>query len=612
MPVTARVPIWLPTAVLAAAAPSLLAYNVAPSATFLNQALALALWGLFAALSGLAVELSRGQRRAAHRAFVVPAALVSLLVAATLASHLWGGLPWTFALSVCGSLLAAAVLAAAGARAGAAPIAMARRVFALFCLGWMAAGMLNVAIAMLQTFAPQLADGVWVARSSLAGRAVGNLRQPNHLSMLLLWSAVATVVLLELGQLSRRAAGLVLTLLVAGLVLTASRTAVVGVLLLATWGLVDRRLGRPGRVALLAMPFVFALAWLAMAAWSRLTHEAFGGVQRLAEADLSASRLRIWADTIDLIRRHPLTGVGVGEFNFAWSLSVMPNRPVAFFDHAHNLFLHWAAEMGLPLTAVLTLLLGWGLWGIARAGLRGGVPAATLPPRASLVMLLLIGLHSQLEYPLWYAYFLLPTAWLLGYGLARAASSTAAATPVAAGSTGVWRPGGERTRSSRRLAAAGLATTVAAFAATADYARVAAVFDEDHPAPLAKRIDTGRRSLLFGHHADYAAATISAHPEREMDALRRAAHYLLDTRLMTAWAEAWAASGDLPRARYLAARLREFRNPASQRYFAACDTEATPAEPPQAAAAGEAGTPARPYQCLGPDPQVILRWSDFR
>jgi hypothetical protein len=75
-----------------------------------------------------------------------------------------------------------------------------------------------------------------------------------------------------------------------------------------------------------------------------------------------------------------------------------------------------------------------------------------------------------------------------------------------------------------------------------------------------------------------------------------ATHYLLDTRLMMAWAEALAARGDVDRARHLAARLREFRNPASRDWFAACDQ-------------APAGNPARPFQCE--PPQQAYGWRDF-
>jgi hypothetical protein len=145
---------------------------------------------------------------------------------------------------------------------------------------------------------------------------------------------------------------------------------------------------------------------------------------------------------------------------------------------------------------------------------------------------------------------------------------------------------------------------IAAVGTVADYSRVVAVFDAHAPTPLAERITDAQRSLLFGHHADYAAATIAPRPEKELPAFARAAHYLLDTRLMVAWAEGWAAAGDLRRAGHLAARLREFRNPASADYFSAC------AQPAPGPATGDAAT--QPYQCAPEDPTRLLRWQDFR
>jgi hypothetical protein len=127
-----------------------------------------------------------------------------------------------------------------------------------------------------------------------------------------------------------------------------------------------------------------------------------------------------------------------------------------------------------------------------------------------------------------------------------------------------------------------------------DYRRVVAFYAPGaNDAPLAERVADGQRSLLFPHHADYAAATMAEHPGTQMAALQRASHYLLDTRLMTAWAVAYAERGDLDRARHLAERLREFNNPASAEFFAPC-------KPAAASAPFQCAAPARP-----------LDWRDF-
>jgi O-antigen ligase len=597
----------LPAAVAAAALPSLLAFNLPPSPTFLNQALAFLCWGSWAATIGHALRRAAPSPAAVGKAMALPGIVLGVLALEAIGSSLWGSLPRSLLWSNLATLSGAAVLAAAGACAGAAPLHIARSMFAAFCLAWVTAGLLNVAVALIQVFAPHWADGDWIARSALPGRAVGNLRQPNHLCTLLLWAMIAAVALRELSLMKTRALLGVLALLAWALVLTASRTAIVGVMLLTLWGALDSGLSRPARASLMASPIFFALAWAAMALWSGLAQEAFGAQERLAEADLSASRFRIWSDSVRLIAANPLQGVGFGEFNFAWSLSVLPQRPPAFFDHAHNLFLHWAVELGLPVASLLSALLLMMLWRIghgARRSLGSASALAALPLRITLALLLMMGLHSQLEYPLWYAYFLLPTAWLLGWGLALAADAAKhrGAAHVDA-RTRAAAPGPRSPLGIRALVIAASAVVLASAASVADYTRVAVIFDADSPQPLGQRMARGQRSLLFAHHADYAAATTGNRPEQELPAFGRAAHYLLDTRLMTAWADAWAASGDLARAQHLAARLREFRNPNSAEYFAPCVTGAT-------ASASPSGD-AQPYQCATQAPSR-LSFRDFR
>ena len=66
---------------------------------------------------------------------------------------------------------------------------------------------------------------------------------------------------------------------------------------------------------------------------------------------------------------------------------------------------------------------------------------------------------------------------------------------------------------------------------------------------------------------------------------------------MMAWARALHDSGDIERARHVAARLREFHNPQAAVFFAECDTALAPGAEP-------------PFQCR--PPTVALDWRDFR
>lgn len=586
---------------MAAVAPTLLAFNVAPSPTFLNQALAFIGWGFVACVMGWIASLDHARQRLAWRATMLPGVSTAVIGAAAAVSWFWGSLPSALALSGIATLLATYVLLAAGAWAGTLPPERARHVFAIFCLAWLVGGLLNAVIAGVQVFAPDWTDGAWIARSALPGRAVGNLRQPNHVCTLLLWSAISAVALHELKVLSLRVAVPALALIAAALVLTASRSAILGLGLLALWGLADRRLSGRGRALLLAAPVFYALAWAATAAWAGMTHEAFGAQDRLAEADLSASRFRIWSDTLQLIAQNPLLGVGYGEFNFAWSLTPLPHRPPAFFDHAHNLELQWAVEYGIPVALVLSAVLALTLIRMARAAASTQDRNRALMLRCTLAYLLLIALHSQLEYPLWYAYFLLPTAFLVGFGHAQAMLDRQDANDSLPGDV-----------ATPALLVGGAAVVLGTLAAVADYARVASIFDSQSSIPLAERIERGQRSFFFAHHADYAAATTSDQPRQELSSFGNAAHYLLDTRLMMAWSQAWAATGDLARARYLASRLREFKNPNSAGYFEACSATPTPTPTPASAAAADAQPAPQPFQCETRSVDRALSWKDFR
>lgn len=562
--------------VAAVCAPTLLAFNEPPSPTALNQATALGGWAL------VTFTVTRHGARIADL-WPESAALICLVVAALCAvfSSALGALPWGLGLSAAGVVIAALLMIRCGT---ASPNHGAPGVE--FFTAWLLAGAASVAIGLIQVFAPQLADGDWIARSGIPGRAVGNLRQPNHLATLLLWSVVALIPLIESRRDAARRlwpwmAGALYSLLLFGVVLSGSRTGLMGLLILVGWGLLDRRLSRLSRGLLIASPLICAVSWwlLDLLATVQGPGAHLGAATRVGESDPSGGRFAIWRDTLVLIGRNPWFGVGFGEFNFAWSLTPFPHRHHAFFDHTHNLPLQLAVELGIPLALVILGLLGWGLWqAFERTRRVEGFEGASL--RAAFVMVLLMALHSQLEYPLWYAYFLLPTAFAWGLCLGAGPVSDAPLAP----------------RRSPWMVAAGIALLLGAVLMVVDYRRVVVIFAPgDDAAPLAQRIADGRRSWFFAHHADYALVTTPDEPVTEPGAFDRATHYLLDTRLMTAWARSLDAQGDRDRARHLAARLREFNNPGSAAFFAPCDDPAVM---------------DKPFQCE--PPTKAYDWRDFR
>ena len=603
-----RLAVWSLLATLAVAFPTVIAYNVAPSATFFNQAAAFVGWGGFLMVMGSCLPSGVLPRSGGTRALL---ASLAILVMAALAASVYAAAPWPLSLSSAGTLLAAALAVAIGASAERA--GLGERAFHACCIALTIAGIASSAIGLIQVFAPNLPDGDWVAVAAIAGRATGNLRQPNHLSSLLLWSIVGVLWLGERRTIYRQVAGVLAFVFVWVVMLSASRTGAVGIVTLAAWGLLDRRLSRTTRLLLLSTPLMFALSWGGTALWSHVTHGAFGAEARFQGSGIyvSYSRYAVWANALSMIAAHPWLGVGFGEFNFAWTLTPFPSRPVAFFDHAHNIGLQFAAELGLPLALVVLGLMGYALWRAMRQAVDAGrAPGATystlwrtagasespaepggVMQRAAFVMVLMVGMHSLLEYPLWYAYFLLPAAFWFGLCLERADASQAALADDAAGN--VTRP----------FVLASMALVLGGTLALYDYTRVVVIFVPPADAgPLEQRIADGRRSILFAHHADYAAGTVAEHPGQVMQAFKRAPHFLLDARLMQAWAVALNENGETDKASYVAQRLKEFRNEQSEEFFAPC-----------VAAAGAAASQVRgelPFQCR--EPRRPLTFKDFR
>ena len=570
---------------LAIGMPMLLALNLPPSSTFLNQAAALIGWGAWLVL--LADSQPPGPAPRSRGLTALQTALALLLIAA-LASPLWADLPWSLSLSSA-ALIGAAALATQTA-ASVSRNGLALPAFRAFCIGMVVAGGLSCVVGLVQVFAPAWADGNFIAKSYIDGRAVGNMRQPNHLSSLLLWAIVAAVWLGEARVVKLWGSALLALLFIFVVVLSASRTGALSMALLLIWGALDKRLSRHARVLLVLAPVIYGLFWYGTGVWADATHHVFGGETRFStKGDVSSSRLGIWSNTLTLIRMHPWAGVGFGEFNFAWTLTPFPGRPVAFFDHTHNIVLQFLVELGIPLGFLVLGLLLYALAIAFRHALRpaddNAAPGEALLRPTAFMMVVLILLHSLLEYPLWYAYYLLPAAFAFGLCLGGPLlAPTASVTPA---------------RRLRPLVVASLLLAMGGAASTLDYLRVVYIFapPEGSQVSLAQRIVDGRKSVFFAHHADYAAATTAERPADVMPAFLRAPHYLLDSRLLQSWATALDQAGDTEHARYLAQRLREFHNEQSAPFFALCELPAQADKP-------------LPFQCTAPSRE--FKYEDFR
>jgi hypothetical protein len=135
-------------------------------------------------------------------------------------------------------------------------------------------------------------------------------------------------------------------------------------------------------------------------------------------------RLGVWANSVQMISTHPLFGVGLGNFNFSWVLTSFSEKPVEFFTDPHNVVLRIAVECGIP----TALLFATGLFGIpgyyVTRLLRSRRVELRFSKVAPLAILAPIMAHAMVEYPLSYAYFLLPAAIATGLMVANSKASS--------------------------------------------------------------------------------------------------------------------------------------------------------------------------------------------
>lgn len=395
---------------LMASAPFLLAVKSAPVPTFHAECLA-ALLGLLALLP----LAGRGGSLALPRVLLLPLGLAGLVVLQWGLGHL----PFLQqALLGCLYLLWAAALMLLGAHlrreAGLARPAAA--------LAWgLAAGALASAlVGWGQHIGSPLLHEPWAMPPSPL-RVWANLGQPNHLADYLALGVASLAFLAQAGRLRLVLALPAAAALAYVMALTGSRAGGLylggmTLLALALWRWLPPQLRSRGllvqAVALLAY-LVLASGAVADPARHADGPGAAATIERFApEAMQAEERPRLWRAAWEIFRQAPLLGVGFRNFGYHYFLlnpSLPAPRVLGFNDHCHNLALNLLAEFGLAGGILLVAcLLPW---------LRALRSLARDPAGLWLLSaLLVLGVHSTVEYPLWYAFFLGPAALLLGLG----------------------------------------------------------------------------------------------------------------------------------------------------------------------------------------------------
>lgn len=240
-------------------------------------------------------------------------------------------------------------------------------------------------------------------------RPYANLGQPNLLASLLLWGVLAALLAYQRHIMRASVAVLLVVFLLIGLALTQSRSGQLSLtlILIALWGW--RRHWRSAQLPL-ASTVLYAAFWgllflLPELMRALLITESDSYLRGIHAGD---GRLMGWRALGTAALERPVWGYGLTEITPAQVQVAEQFPPLgSLFGHSHNLFLDFILWLGMPLGLALTAFIVWWATGTARS-------LRTVTQCITFMAVGVLGVHAMLELPLHYAFFLIPTGFLIG------------------------------------------------------------------------------------------------------------------------------------------------------------------------------------------------------
>jgi O-antigen ligase len=279
-------------------------------------------------------------------------------------------------------------------------------------------GVASVFIALVQAVGSDILRE-WVSPPVQFRRPGANLGQPNHLATLLLMGFVAVVYRRVKGQFGFVLFAVLAGLLLFGVAITESRTALLSMLALTGWWLLKRRaIQSPFGLKTVLTGWAFLL--LAVWVWPTvLTALHSGGLEQFVPArsvnSTPGARAIVWSQLTQAVLTRPWFGWGLRGVSKAHNAVLDAYTDGEPFTYAHNIVLDLAIGAGIPIALLLVCAVGW--WLYRRLTL------VNSPATWFLVGTIIpVAVHSLLEFPFAYAYFLVPT--MIAVGALEASTNT--------------------------------------------------------------------------------------------------------------------------------------------------------------------------------------------
>ncbi|MFZ6750021.1 Wzy polymerase domain-containing protein [Undibacterium sp. Ren11W] len=300
---------------------------------------------------------------------------------------------------------AALVLGATWAQSGKG----ARDLCLMLALAHLLAALLSVVMQGVQISGIDASPWImYMARASQM-RPYANVAQPNQLALLLCLGLASVWYLFQTFRLGRWEACLLSLTLLWGMALTQSRIGWIIMPLFVMYCFIQRHGARIiDKRCLLLLLALYAAMVMGLPAFSQLMGFSSGSV-----ADHLGGRSErsvLLKQAFSMAHQHPWFGVGWFGFGAEQVGIAADFSSTTYAEHAHNLLLNFAAELGWPATVVFIGSLVWWFW--QTCGYRSERKDISVGFAA--LCLIAVAVHSMVEFPLWYAYVLMPVGLLMG------------------------------------------------------------------------------------------------------------------------------------------------------------------------------------------------------
>lgn len=302
---------------------------------------------------------------------------------------------------------------------------------ALAVLAWtlLIGGTLNAMVGVVQYF--DVSGELTSAVDLKPGSVYGNIGQRNHFATQITLASFALIYLHTTHRIKRTPAIMLLALFALVLTASSSRAAVVYIVAGFLLSLISYRAAKTrahrhllqGTGLLLTLFLLFQYLLPFLNDWLKLLLGAMGfdvsGLNTLIMLQRSAAdgidvRLSEWRKAWLMFLESPLWGVGIGNYGwYSFNYQTFPEFAAIsegrLFHHSHNLIMQVLAELGI---AGVLLLVFMAMTWFRQILSHWKNPSHWL----ILVLMVVLLLHSNVEYPLWYSYFLGIAAVLFGLG----------------------------------------------------------------------------------------------------------------------------------------------------------------------------------------------------